>query len=181
MFHRVTQWLSHVIWAPLISEDTDREDLTISLHCPQYGASLPTSLCQQLDLLRGVRLQDPDELCIDVRLAGWSFTHATMEALAGLPDDWEATLTFHGGDWPLPHKEYVALATHIPTCYWKWDLGFTSPCVRRLQSIMMGVTEWRASEEGAGRLTLIVKSRKAVRVMERMGLENDVCVSVDEE
>ncbi len=178
MFHRVTDWLFHTTWAPITDVDSE-EKVTISLHCCE-GEDSSASLRRQLDLLRYIRLAEPDERVAVVKLVSWPITHAHMEALAGLPGEWEATQSDEC-DWPLPHREYAKLATHTPTCFWKWNLGFTHSCIRRLQSIMVGVTERRARVECADRLLLTVKNAKAVGAMQKRGLVNEyVSVYFDE-
>ncbi len=179
--NQLTERLSHITWQPLDDDPNSNGDIIIALRSPESDDA-STFLHKQLDLLCATRLADPEGSDVHVKLVGWPITHAHMEALAGLPDAWEATLTFCDCKWPLPHRECRALATHIPTCFWKWNLGFEHPCIRRLQSIMLGVQERRAREEGADRLALTVKNRKAVRAIEKKGLGNEyVYVRVDDE
>ncbi len=96
-----------------------------------------------------------------------------MQELQGLPK-WRRELTFESCTWPLKHAAYKELAEHVPTEYSLWDLGFTTPCIRRLESIMLGADQRRRADALVqGRLAIAVANGKAVRAVLRRGCQTE--------
>ncbi len=157
--------LQHFLWIKPGPADQRR----LCLYAPEdttCEADTHTHLLTLLAVLRAVRLAYPSQLdeTTEVVLHKWPITHEVMHALQGLPA-WDAALTFQECKWPLAHPEYKQLATCVPTLYWKWNLGFQWPCVRRVESIIGGLESHR-SPASLRDMTVTVQNRKAVRAVE---------------
>lgn len=104
----------------------------------------PHTLAAQVALLACVQPDTAEQVNMRVKLQHWPITHATLQALRGLPQCHE--LVFDQCTWPLTATEYKALAACVPLAVRMWSVPDALPA-GVLGALCEGVC---ASREGRG-------------------------------